>query len=80
MPSLLGKAGFETEQRPDWDDIARGSGFRWLQATTFADDVHDFGARVAAIIAPYGGRIWVAGQDWVCAHYNENLELPIDVQ
>ena len=43
------------EQRPDWDDIARGSGWAWLTATAIANDLHAFAARVQAIISLMDG-------------------------
>ena len=75
----LCKAGFKTEQRPDWDD-ACGGGCAWLTASTAAADAHAFYARVAAIIAPDEGMIWVCGTHEFNAEYNDTLEVPVDLQ
>jgi hypothetical protein len=76
----LCKAGYRAEQRPDWDDVAPSSGCAWLTATTIADDVHAFAARVEAIIEPHDGWIWVCGPHWYNAAYNEDPDEPGKLQ
>ena len=69
----LCEAGYVVEQRPDWDDC--GGDCAWLTASTIADDVHAFAARVETIIKSYDGVIWVAGSHEFNAAYNDTLEL-----